>query len=85
MKYRGLKPVARTEQYLKYGFIPTEYKLYFCPNCGRPLNAGPHYQPNFCGDCGQRVDFSDVTWTEERVLRIDPEKFKEVDKKWRQK
>ena len=83
MKRIGLKPIIRTENYLKYGFVKTECELYFCPKCNHPLNAGPNYQPNFCSNCGQRMDFSSVVWTKERDLGIDSGRFRDVDERQR--
>ena len=81
MKNKGLKPIIRTESYLKYGFIKTECESYYCPKCGFVLNAGPNYKPNFCSNCGQRIDFSGTIWTEEREQGIDPEKFREASER----
>lgn len=83
MKGRGSKPIIRTERYLKYGFVKTECEMYYCPKCNHTLNAGPNYQPIFCSDCGQQVDFSGVIWTEERGIGIDSKKLREVDERQR--
>lgn len=62
------KPVVRTDTYLKYGFILTEQECYCCPKCRAVLNAGPNYQPKYCGQCGQKVSFEGTDWKEERTL-----------------
>lgn len=56
------KPVSKTEEYLKYGFVITRYVCYYCPKCGKVLNAGPDFQPKYCSQCGQKIDFSGVKW-----------------------
>lgn len=67
-KWIARKPLTRTRQYLKYGFVTTEYECHDCPRCGGTLNAGPNYQPRYCDRCGQKIDFSGAEWTEERQL-----------------
>lgn len=62
------KPVARTETYLKYGFVITECEKYLCPRCGSILNAGPNYRPRYCDQCGQRISFKEAEWKEEKTL-----------------
>lgn len=62
------KPVARTETYLKYGFVITECEKYLCPRCGSILSAGPNYQPRYCDQCGQRISFKEAEWKEEKTL-----------------
>ena len=40
---------------------PTEWHVMTCPICGRVFwNSGQfvHYQPMFCGRCGQEIDWS---------------------------
>ena len=32
--------------------------LYRCPSCGKPLDSNYHYNENFCGDCGQQLNWS---------------------------
>lgn len=68
MKFIKRKPIARWEEYLKYGFVRTAIKTCYCPSCGDVLNAGPKYQPNYCSECGQKIDFSGMEWEEEKVL-----------------
>lgn len=62
------RPIEKTETYLKYGFVITEHKFHYCPKCGSVLNAGPNYIPNYCGRCGQKINFSGVVWTKDREL-----------------
>lgn len=62
------KPVLKAETYLKYGFVITECERYLCPRCKGILNAGPNYQQRYCGQCGQRIDYSKVEWKDERTL-----------------
>ena len=62
------KLVTRTETYLKYGFVITECEKYLCPRCGHIQNAGPNYQPRYCDQCGQKVNFEGVQWKEDREL-----------------
>ena len=62
------KPAARTETYLKYGFVITECEKYLCPRCGGVLNAGPNYQPKYCDQCGQKVSFKGTEWKEDREM-----------------
>lgn len=62
------KPVPMMETYLKYGFVITEHQCYCCPRCGKPLNAGPQFQPKYCSECGQHVDFKGVKWKKDREL-----------------
>ena len=62
------KPVPKLDTYLKFGFVITEHMNYYCPRCGEVLNAGPNYQPKYCDQCGQRVDFSEVKWMAEKEL-----------------
>lgn len=67
-KGRARKPVSKLETYLKFGYVATERECHLCPRCGNVLNAGPDYQPHYCGQCGQRVDFGGIEWKEEREL-----------------
>lgn len=66
------KPVKKTGTYIKFGFVVMEHEYYCCPRCGGTLNAGPGYQPNYCDKCGQKVDFRETVWTEEKELRTLP-------------
>jgi hypothetical protein len=65
---RARKPVPKLETYLKFGYVAMERECHLCPRCGSVLNAGPDYQPHYCSQCGQRVDFEGVEWKEEREL-----------------
>lgn len=62
------KPIFQTKTYIKYGFVIMEHEYPYCPNCQNILNAGPDYQPNYCCQCGQRIDFRGVKWKAERQL-----------------
>ncbi len=62
------KPVSAMKTYLKYGFVITEYETHLCPACGHVLNAGPNYQPRYCDQCGQRINFEGIEWKQEREL-----------------
>lgn len=68
MKFIARKPVVRTEVYRKYGFTYVEHKPCYCPRCNHVLNAGPNFQPKYCSECGQKIDFSGVKWEKEKVL-----------------
>lgn len=67
-KSAARKPTPKTETYLKYGFVITEHDVHLCPRCGKTLNAGTNYQPKYCDQCGQRVDFAGTEWKEDRKL-----------------
>ena len=54
---KAMKPIFRTKQYIKYGFVKMEHEYCCCPKCRNILNAGPNYQPEFCDRCGQALDF----------------------------
>ncbi len=62
------KPVSKKKVYLKYGFVAVEQSCHCCPGCGHVLNAGPEYQPKYCDQCGQKISFSGVEWTEDKEL-----------------
>ncbi len=64
------KPISRVESYLKYGFVCTEHESYYRPECGNILNAGPDYQPQYCSQCGCRLDFIEVEWRQDRKLGV---------------
>ena len=68
MKFIARKPVVKTRVYKRYGLVCVEYKPCYCPRCRNILNAGPNYQPKYCSECGQKIDFSEVKWEEERIL-----------------
>jgi len=67
-KRRSRKPVARTETYLKYGFVITEHEYQYCPKCKHVLNAGSNYQPKYCDQCGQKLNFSGIKWKEDKQM-----------------
>lgn len=67
-KWIARKPVAKKMKYLKFGFVLTEHHCYSCPRCRETLNAGPNYQPRYCDQCGQKINFSDAEWKEDRQL-----------------
>lgn len=64
----AVAPTSRIEEYLKYGSYRTLHQYFFCPNCGWILSAGRNYHPNFCEHCGQALDFSDVTYQEDKYV-----------------
>ena len=61
------KPIPHMRTYLKFGFI-MEHESYLCPRCKSALNAGPNYQPRYCDQCGQKIDFSSIEWKEDKKL-----------------
>ena len=65
-KRKARKPITRVRTYLKYGFVITEHEYQYCPRCNHVLNAGPHYQPKYCDQCGQKLDLSSVKWKEDK-------------------
>ena len=69
--FKGIarKPISKLETYLKFGFVLTEHEFFYCPRCEHVLNAGPLYQPRYCDQCGQRVDFGNVEWKDDRELK----------------
>ena len=78
-KETAMKPIERIANYLKYGFAITEHQYMDCPRCGHVLDAGPDYQPKYCGQCGQRVSFHGAIWKEDRHLGYISEKGAERD------
>lgn len=64
------KPIRKVSNYLKFGFVVTEYVKHDCPRCGHVLNAGPNYQPRYCDQCGQKVTFKGIVWEPEKELGI---------------
>ncbi len=72
LKSIARKPVAKTETYLKYGFVIVECEKYLCARCGSVLSAGPNYQPKYCDQCGQKVSFKGIEWKKDRDLRCLP-------------
>lgn len=67
-KNRAMRPIEKTDKYLKFGFVVTEYTFQLCPRCRHVLNAGPNYQPRYCDQCGQKVTFKDTKWIPEKEL-----------------
>ena len=70
-----MQPVAEMYEYLKFGFVKTRTQRFRCPSCGDILCAGPNYQPKFCSECGQRLNFDGVVYTEEEFLGYDDDAF----------
>ena len=68
LKIMARRPVPEMGTYLKYGFVIMEHQYQLCPRCGNALNAGPDYQPERCGQCGQSIDFEGTKWKEDRQL-----------------
>ena len=62
------KPIPQMGTYLKYGMVNMEHERHLCPRCKNVLNAGPNYQPRYCDQCGQKVDFSGIQWKKDREL-----------------
>ena len=62
------KPLQMVEVYLKYGTVCMKHEAHFCPRCKNVLNAGPCYQPKYCSQCGQKLNFSGVEWKEDEKL-----------------
>jgi hypothetical protein len=73
-----MKPIAETYEYLKFGFVKTKSQRFRCPACGDILNAGPNYQPKFCGECGQKVDFEGVVYADEEFIGYDDDAFRKI-------
>lgn len=68
LKFIARKPVAKTKTYLEFGFVITEQEFLYCPKCMNVLNAGPNYQPKYCDQCGQKIDFSKMKWKANRQI-----------------
>ena len=62
------KPISKTGTYLKFGFVIMENESHLCPRCGKVLNAGPNYQPKYCDQCGQKINFAGIDWKKEKKL-----------------
>ena len=64
MKFIARKPITGTMDYLKHRGLPySEHRKFsYCPRCKNMLNAGPNYQPKYCSECGQKIDFTEVKW-----------------------
>lgn len=63
-----MKPMMTYTEYLRFGFVRTRCQQFSCPACGVILNAGWNYQPKFCAECGQRLDFSGIAFEQEETL-----------------
>lgn len=83
---KAMKPIFRTKQYIKYGFVKMEHEYCCCPKCRNILNAGPNYQPEFCDRCGQALDFSNTEWEEDKRLGfLKPEAVQKGETGWLRK
>ncbi len=71
-------PVIKYTEYLKFGFVKTRFQDFYCPHCGKQLNAGWNYQPKFCAECGQLLDFSEVTYEEEEFLGYSEDAYEKA-------
>ncbi len=71
-KHKARKPISKIRNYLKYGFVIVEHEYHHCPRCGKVLNAGPEYHPNYCEQCGQKISFAGIQWKEDKELRCLP-------------
>lgn len=67
-KRKAKKPIPRIRTYLKYGFVITDQECHHCPRCNHILNAGPNYQPKYCDQCGQKLNFSGVKWKKDKEV-----------------
>ncbi len=67
-KWKAEKPIPKRTVYKKYGFVLMEYVQQLCPRCWNVLNAGPNYKPRFCSECGQKIDFSETVWEDEKEI-----------------
>ena len=65
---KAKKPIFETKTYIKYGFVIMEREYTYCPNCRDIIDAGPEHQPNYCGNCGQKIDFNGAKWKKEKQL-----------------
>ena len=68
IKWISRKPKVQMRVYPKYGFVNVRHQVCFCPRCWHILNAGPGYQPNYCGECGQRLTFDGMEWKADELL-----------------
>lgn len=64
----ALNPIVKVQRYLKYGFVITELQQCVCPICRKALDAGPNYQPKYCSECGQKLDFTGIEWKPEKEI-----------------
>lgn len=63
-----MKPIIIKKDYMKWGFLPTRFQAFLCPNCKTILNAGPEYQPKFCAECGIKLDFTGIVYEKEEHI-----------------
>lgn len=68
LKWIARNPIERTMRYKKYGFVVTESQRFGCPRCGGRLNVGPNYQPKYCEQCGQKLNFTGIEWKPDREI-----------------
>lgn len=57
-----------------YEKFPGKYychETWNCPRCRHVLNAGPNFQPNYCDNCGQKLDFNHVEFEEDMPKLVD--------------
>lgn len=67
-KFIARKPIVKIETYKKFGLVITLHQFCFCPKCKNILNAGPNYQPKYCDQCGQKINFSNMEWEKEKQI-----------------
>lgn len=67
-KCKARKTIQKKSTYLKYGFVITEVVSLYCPRCSKIVSAGPNYQPKYCGECGQKLDFKGIVWIPDKEL-----------------
>jgi len=63
-----MTPTEEKAVYNKFGFVITEYHKHICPRCASVLNAGPNYQPKYCPECGQHLDWENIEFKPEKEL-----------------
>jgi ribosomal protein L37AE/L43A len=66
------KPIPKMGTYTRFGFVIVRHEYHQCPRCKNTLNAGPNYQPKYCDQCGQKVDFSGTVWKAEEEIGVIP-------------
>ena len=59
------EPIMKEVDYIQFGFVKMRNLQAFCPRCNTGLNAGWNWQPKYCSECGQHIDFSSVEWWKE--------------------
>ena len=70
LKEIARKPKCKPVEHLKFGCLLVENDYYYCPRCGKVLNAGPDYQPRYCSECGQKVSFKQIEFRDDMVLEL---------------